>query len=175
MYHKLLSSLAFCSQRYCISIPINGTAGPKVNAFNVVVDIPTLPSKEAAPIYAPSNGASLGSCSNSQLLPITWQPGPSELWGFDLRFFTFAKGEQTWTCLLRLTFVCELCHYPLLLLPTGLLFPDWFPSSCLRAGPSVTWGLSGRFFMLAGAGDLCQGLQPRAGCFQSITVEKGSE
>lgn len=63
--------------------------GQRLYAFNVVIDTPTLPYKEAAPIHTPGNSASLGSCSNSQLMPITWQPGPSKFWSFDLHFFNY--------------------------------------------------------------------------------------
>lgn len=65
--------------------------GQRLYTFNVVVDTPTLPSKEASPIYTPGNGASLGNCSNSQFMPITWQPGPSKLWSFDLHFFNYGR------------------------------------------------------------------------------------
>lgn len=154
--------------------------GQRLYTFNVVVDTPTLPSKEASPIYTPGNGASLGNCSNSQFMPITWQPGPSKLWSFDLHFFNYGRElislimewELEYVCCVSL-FICELYYYPLLLLSTGLFFSDWCPSTRLRAAHQWSEVSLAEFLVLAGAEDLWQGHQLRAGCFQSIASWEG--
>lgn len=107
-------------------------------------------------------------------MPITWQPGPSKLWSFDLHFFNYGRewanlntfAAYHFSSVNCVTILCSFC-------PLACSFPIGVQTRALGQAHQWFEVSLAEFFILAGAEDLWQGHQPRAGCFQSIASWEG--